>query len=66
MVVSVNLKLDMINKKNIMDIGRKASYIYIENVFNEKRLQFLIKKYYLNRYSNTNFIAYQNSLQQMS
>ena len=28
MVVSVNLKLDMINKKNIMDIGRKLQ-IYI-------------------------------------
>ena len=66
MVVSVNLKLDMINKKNIMDIGRKASNLYIENVFNEKRLQFLIKKYYLNRYYNRNSIAYQNSLQQMS
>jgi len=66
MVVSVNLKLDIENKKNIMDIGRKNSKVYIENIFKKKRLEYFLKKYYLNRYPKKKLIAYQSSLQQMS
>ena len=50
MIVSVNLKLDIDNKINILNIGREMSKRYIENIFNKKRLNYFLKRYYLNKY----------------